>query len=242
MRIWADFHTHTRFSHGKGSVEDNARAAAARGLKEVGIADHGPRSLPWVRTEMAALDTMLQEVEKVNQLGLGVRVRASMECNIIGHDGSIDLPPQAQKKLDFVLAGLHPTAIPRTLGDTWFLWVQPNLKQAVWRRRARAANTKAVVEAVNRHDLLILTHPGAGRDIDTAELARACARRGTAMEINAHHNNMTVDYCLVAAREGARFALSSDAHRPEAVGAVDGAIAIAQAAGLTPDQIINCCE
>ena len=41
MNLNADYHTHTVFSHGKGDVIDNARAAAEKGLKELGIADHG---------------------------------------------------------------------------------------------------------------------------------------------------------------------------------------------------------
>jgi len=41
MAFFGDYHTHTKFSHGKGSVEDNVRAAVAKGLKEVAITDHG---------------------------------------------------------------------------------------------------------------------------------------------------------------------------------------------------------
>jgi len=39
--LW-DLHTHTTYSHGTGSIEDNVRAAREAGLAAIGISDHGP--------------------------------------------------------------------------------------------------------------------------------------------------------------------------------------------------------
>ena len=41
MEILGDYHTHTVFSHGHGSIEDNVKAAIKMGLKEIAITDHG---------------------------------------------------------------------------------------------------------------------------------------------------------------------------------------------------------
>ena len=41
MKITADYHTHTRYSHGSGTVADNAAAADRLGLKELAVTDHG---------------------------------------------------------------------------------------------------------------------------------------------------------------------------------------------------------
>ena len=46
-RMVYDHHTHTIYSHGKGSIEDNVRVAAARGLKSVAVTDHGPGHLTY---------------------------------------------------------------------------------------------------------------------------------------------------------------------------------------------------
>ena len=37
-----DLHTHTIYSHGKGDIEDNWKAAKEAGLEVLGISDHGP--------------------------------------------------------------------------------------------------------------------------------------------------------------------------------------------------------
>ncbi|MDO4518469.1 MAG: PHP domain-containing protein, partial [Bacillota bacterium] len=40
-----DLHTHTIYSHGSGSIEDNVRVAIDKGLEYVAISDHGPGHL-----------------------------------------------------------------------------------------------------------------------------------------------------------------------------------------------------
>lgn len=42
MRILSDYHTHTIYSHGKGTIEENVEAARKIGLKILAISDHGP--------------------------------------------------------------------------------------------------------------------------------------------------------------------------------------------------------
>ncbi|HWI52890.1 MAG TPA: hypothetical protein VNT01_12200, partial [Symbiobacteriaceae bacterium] len=151
------------------------------------------------------------------------------------------VPLEIRAQLDIVLAGLHPGILPRSgrdwvtlTGGNWYAKVNPG-----YRSRARIANTRAVVEAVLRNDIDVVTHPGYHLDIDTVELARVCAMRNTAMEINARHHEMTVEFCRLAAREGVKFVINSDAHKPADVGNVARGLAVARAAGLGPEQILN---
>ena len=42
-----DYHTHTTYSHGKGSIEDNVKAAVDAGLSALAFTDHGPGHLSY---------------------------------------------------------------------------------------------------------------------------------------------------------------------------------------------------
>ena len=41
MKITLDLHTHTTYSHGKGSILDNAISAKQKGVEGIAITDHG---------------------------------------------------------------------------------------------------------------------------------------------------------------------------------------------------------
>lgn len=243
FEVFADYHTHTRYSHGSGTVLDNVRAARARGLSEVAITDHGPGSLPWigVRGGPEKLRRIAAETRHYTRVFEDIRVLVGVECNVMSLDGDLDVPRSVLKDLDLTLCGLHPTVIPPSLHEALHLFGLNTAGRYIHRlaRRSRVANTKALTEAVRRYDVDIVTHPGLNLSIDTRELAGVCAERGTALELNASHHYLNAEYARVAAREGCRFAIDSDAHRPEDVGRLGPAIAVADEVGLTADQIIN---
>ena len=62
-RMIYDHHTHTIYSHGKGTILDNVRVAAAKGIRSIAITDHGPghltygikmEQIPQMRADIAA--------------------------------------------------------------------------------------------------------------------------------------------------------------------------------------------
>ncbi len=242
MRIFADYHTHTVLSHGAGTVADNAWAAKRKGLLAVGIADHGPAN--WFHVgvrDLSAFEELRRQVERCRREIDGLRILAGAEANIISYDGSLDVPPSVQKTLDQVLVGFHTQIMPATwreglrfLGGS----ILARLDHSS-RRRARVANTKAIVAAMAKNRIDIITHPGLKVAIDTRELASASARFGVALEINARHGVSSVAFIREAARAGAVFALGSDAHHPNDVGRLMPAIQLAKRAGLSAAQIIN---
>lgn len=240
VKIFADYHTHTLYSHGKGTIEENVQQAREKGLKRIAITDHGPGHLFYGITEKR-LHAAREEIERLKGKYNDIDILLGVEANIVGIDGKIDIEERLIPGLDILLIGFHFGALPSSLKDGYHIHFK-NFAGKFFKGvklDAREINTRAVINAIERYPVDIVTHPGAKADIDTASLARAAARKGVALEINASHRYMTVDYVAVAKEQGVKFVLSSDAHRPEKVGEVGSAVDIALAAGLTEKDVIN---
>ncbi len=240
MKIFADYHTHTLYSHGKGTIQQNVEAAQRKGLKEIAITDHGPGHILYGVKKKDILK-MKKEIERIRPLFPQIRIRFGLEANIIGESGQLDVDGEMIRQLDILLAGYHFGALSSNLGSTLKIHGGNILARyfPTVDRKIRVLNTDAVVAAIYQYPIDILTHPGAKANIDTKEVAKAAAQRGTAMEINSSHDNLTIEYIRIAAKEGVKFAISSDAHRPEEVGNVALALQKAMEAGLDASQVIN---
>ncbi|HHY95547.1 MAG TPA: PHP domain-containing protein [Firmicutes bacterium] len=239
----ADYHTHTRYSHGTGTVEQNVEAASRCGLTEVAISDHGP-GLMFVGVEGEyILRVMRREIDRVQARYPHIRVLLGVEANVITPRGDLDLSPSHLSLIDILLVGLHPQlrfALWRAAGPLVWNHIRARVaKTERARRRAREVNTTALINAVSRYTVKAVTHAGLKMDVDMARLAPVCAQRGTAIEINSMHGYPSVPALQEAARAGAQFLISSDAHRPADVGALEPGLVLAQAAGLTPARVLN---
>lgn len=242
MEIFADYHTHTIYSHGKGTVLDNVAAASKRGLAEIAISDHGPSHMAGIGIKnIQTLDQIRQDCQQAMKVYPNVQVKLGVESNVTSILGDIDIPQEYQEKLDVLQVGLHLMVNPESWLDGINRTAFHYLKYlgSSFRRKSRMLNTEAIVNAVFKHKIDIITHPGHRFDIDTKALAHACAQRGTAFEINTSHENMTLDLIEIAANEGVKFVIGSDAHHPSRVGDFAKGLALAKAAGLTVEQILN---
>lgn len=242
MKAFADYHTHTVHSHGRGTVRQNVEAAWRAGLREVGLSDHGPAIRWGLGTEsIEALVAIRREVEECTETYGCVKALLSCEANIIDEEGHLDVPLPVQHELDMVLAGFHRMIRPRSTWQGLRFAASEILGpfSPALARRQRVRNTKTVIEALYLNDIDILTHPGLHIDIDTIELAQASIKTETCLEINCHHAHEMGDFVKTAARAGAYFAVDSDAHSPGDVGRLQEGLNVAELAGLGPGQLLN---
>lgn len=240
MHIFGDYHTHTVYSHGKGTIRENIEAAISKGLREIAITDHGPGH-PAYGVSSQNLIKMRKEIDSLQKEYRDIKIMMGVEANLISCEGDIDVSPEDMKLLDKLLVGFHNGALPKNIGEAFKFYGGNYIAKVVppMRPAMRNINTQAMINAINRYKIDIITHPGAKIDIDPAPLAKAAGLRGTALEINASHGFLTLEYVKIAMKENVMFAIDSDAHIPGNVGNVKKGIDVAEAAGLSSNRIIN---
>lgn len=234
MKIIADYHTHTVYSHGKGSIEDNVKVAIEKNIEKIGISDHGYKHIAYgVKYDNIA--KMREEIDRLNEKYTEIEILLGMECNILDDKGNIDVDYKISKMLDYTMAGYHfgsmPTSIKSALNHTFnYLRIKGHCKDY---------NTRAVINAIENNDLFIVTHPGDKGDVYIDEVAKAAAKHNTSLEINSHHGNLSVEQINKVKNIGVEFVIGSDAHTPNNVGNFEKALEIAKEANLDFSLIKN---
>lgn len=238
MKIVADFHSHTRYSHGTGTVEDNAVAAMSLGLRALAITDHGERH-PLIGVAPSRFGEMRRDVTAVAK-EYRFNILLGIEANIVGINGEIDLSEEDASALDIVLAGFHLTALPYTFRDFRSLTVN-GLTRCLFRNTAkqRAANTDAFVKAVTRNGIDVLTHPGFRLDVELGPIGEACAATGTFVELSSRHQTPDVKGIETLAATGAKLIVNSDAHKPSRIGKCEYALDAVERIGLDDSVVVN---
>lgn len=235
-RMIYDYHTHTVYSHGKGSIEDNVRIAASKGLKAIAITDHGPGHLTY-GIKMSEISKMREDIARAKTLYPEVKVLLGVEANTLRVPPYIDVTEEDKEKFDILLAGYHfgimkAGMVPNYISNHTGLFRGSKSSLMV-------QNTDMILKALYENKIDVITHPGDKGPFDIYDIARACEDTGTMVEINAKHKHLTVDEIKIAAKFDIRFIIGSDAHVPEKVGDFKEPLMRALEAGLEPERIVN---
>ncbi|MFF3618816.1 DNA polymerase/3'-5' exonuclease PolX [Streptomyces sp. NPDC002467] len=218
-----DLHTHTDLTDGLAPLEEMVEAAAARGYAYYAVTDHAPNLYMQRMTDEKIL-AQRERVRALDRSHRGMRLLHGTELNI-GPEGELDWPDGFLAGFDLCVASVHSHF-----------------------GLDRRAQTRRLVRACENPYVQVIGHPTtrrigrrAGIDADFDEVFRACARTGTALEINAHPERL--DLCdedvLRAKRFGVRFAVDSDAHSPTHLPYVRYGVGVAQRGWLTRDDVVN---
>jgi len=215
-----DLHTHTDLTDGVASLETMADAARRRGYEYYAVTDHAPDLIMQRMTD----EKMLAQRVQVRALDAGLVLLHGTELNI-GPDGSVDWDADFLAGFDICVASVHSHF-----------------------EQSRAEMTRRFVAACENPHVNVIGHPTTRRmgkrppvEVDFGELFRACARTGTALEINASPQRLDLpsDHIRAARDAGVRFAIDSDAHSVSDLGNMPYGAGTAQRGWLTPDDVIN---
>jgi DNA polymerase (family 10) len=218
--IRGDLHTHTNLTDGVASLEEMIRQAEPKGYAYYAVTDHAPNLIMQRMTD----EKMLAQRARLATLTSSMVLLHGTELNI-APDGSVDWDEDFLSGFDMCVASVHSHF-----------------------DQDRREMTKRFIVACENPYVNIIGHPltrKIGRrppvDVDLGELFKACARTGTALEVNASPARLDLpgDYIRQARDAGVKFAIDTDAHSFGDLENMKYGVGTAQRGWLTPDDVIN---
>ena len=220
MILTGDYHTHTPYSHGKNTVDENVETAKALGLKEIGIADHGFSHIAFGlrRRKVAAYREECRAAEEK----YGIKVLVGIEANILSLDGKADLSARDFDDFDLYLCGKHVFVQYCGCGGI-FRYGCRNFFADKFSKTASAGllkdNTNAYINVIKNNPIDAVTHLNYCCPSNALEVAKCAADYGTYIELNSKKTHLTdEELAEIVAKTSARFIIGSDAHAKCRVG------------------------
>jgi putative hydrolase len=236
--LYGDYHTHTTYSHGIGSVMDSAKVAKQKGLKDLAITDHGFNHMFYAikRSELENLKKDIKEAEAET----GVKIYLGVEANIISFDGDIDMIPSDYNHVEWLVVGFHNMV--KTKIGAFFSFILGNIFanffHLVSKKRIKR-NTESYIKAVKKNKIDVISHLNYICKVNCYEVAKACAETNTLIELNGkriHFSKQEVEDML---KTDVMFILDSDAHSPEKIGEGGCGIEMINNYNIPKERIIN---
>jgi putative hydrolase len=199
--LQGDCHSHSDWSDGGSPIREMAEAAKDVGHAYWALTDHSPRLTVAHGLDAARLRQQLEVVAELNEELAPFRILTGIEVDIL-EDGSLDQEDEMLAQLDVVVASVHSKL-----------------------RMDGAEMTDRMVRAIESPHTDILGHctgrivVGRGRpqsSFDADVVFDACARTGTAVEINSRPERLDPpeDLLALALSHGCVMTVDTDAHAP----------------------------
>ena len=236
--IYGDYHTHTIYSHGKGTIEQNVLEGIKHGLKAIAITDHG-FGQPFAGLTPKSFEKMKLEIKELREKYPQIKILTGVEANIIRKDGAIDLTDEQEKDMDIILAGYHLSATQRRLGPLMSLAVPAVLSQmGICTKAQKARNTKVYLNCIKSRKIDVITHPGYLMPINYEEVGKCCADLGTYLEISSRHVIPDEEGLEQLLKTDVKFIINSDAHELYQIAHVNYALRLIEQYQIQ-DRVVN---
>jgi putative hydrolase len=222
-----DCHTHSDWSDGGSPPDEMAMAASALGHEWIALTDHSPRLTVANGLSVSRLERQLELIAELNSELAPFRILTGIEVDIL-EDGTLDQREDLLARLDMVVASVHSKL---------------RMPAESMTRRMLAAVANPHVDVLGHCTGRMVT----GRrdrpesEFDAEAVFTSCRDHGVAVEINCRPERQDPPDRLLrlAADIGCRFAIDTDAHAPGQLDWLDSGCVRAEAAGITPDRVVN---
>ena len=214
MLLTGDYHTHTVYSHGKGTVLENEI-----GLQEIAITDHGFEQLAF-GLRHREIPQLIKDCREASEKA-GIPVYVGTEANLCDEEGRTDLTEKDYKDFDIYLMGIHRFVKFSSFHDFWYMLMLNSTHTTLHIKPSKSLiryNTKAYINAIKNNPIDAITHLNYQSFCDVAEVAKAARDYGTYIELNSKKVHLTDEEVAAVRDTGVHFIIDSDAHSVDRVG------------------------
>lgn len=237
MILKGDYHTHTIFSHGTGTIEDNVKVAVKKGLKQIAITDHGfNHKLYGVRR--IDIPLMRKQIEQLKK-DYPIEILLGIESNLIGENGTIDILKEEEKLFDLIIMGYHKIVTAQSINDRFGFFARNDFRKIFSSKWVIQKNTDAYLRAIDMYNIDILAHLNYGMPVDAPQIAKLANQKGTLIELNGKRTLFSQDDIDKMVDMKTKFIMDSDAHAPENVGEVNHPMNFAIMHQIPKELIVN---
>lgn len=236
MKLVGDYHTHTTYTHGKSTVEQNVVSAINKGLGQIAITEHAYMHNTNGITR-AGYKRMKAEIEALRKKYPQIEILCGLECNLTGYDGVIDISNNEINDYDIIVLGYHYTYKPYSIKN-FFNFFLPSILKINSKKRIER-NTQAYITAMEKNDIDILAHLNYGIKVDPVKIARVAKEKEIYIELNGKRIYFSDDEMRAMVETGVKFIIDSDAHHEKNVGKNNQAFALIERLNIPQNQIVN---
>jgi DNA polymerase (family 10) len=222
--IRGDLHAHTKWSDGSHELDILVKSAKGRGYRYLAITDHSKGLGVALGLDEKRVREQIAQIEAANRKLSDFRILKGIEVDIRS-DGSLDLPDEVLSDLDIVVASIHSGF-----------------------RQGREQITNRLISAVQNPYVSVIAHP-TGRligerdpyEADMEAVFREAARRGIAMEINAHPVRLDLNdqHARMAKQYGIPLVISTDTHIAANLDYMEYGVGVARRGWLEKENVLN---
>lgn len=212
--LTADFHTHTLYSDGVGTITQNVEKAVELGLKTIGITDHGFFHVSHgIKHKYVA--KMRAEIEELRQKYPDIEILLGVEANLINMAGDLDMKEEDFALFDYCIFGIHKLACScKKPSSIWFTICNLLVKNS---KRRRQKITDSYIKAINKYPVKVIVHPNYCQSVDVSRLALAAKEKGVLIELNGKRTTFSKEDVEGLISSGVGLIIGSDAHSPDRI-------------------------
>jgi DNA polymerase (family 10) len=225
--VRGDLQSHSTYTDGKTTLEQNQALAAQLGYEYFAATDHAYALRMVGGLSVSDLERQWAEIDELNARGAeqGLpRILKGIELNV-GPNGELDYDDDVLARFEIVLASMHSG------------WDEDE-----------ATATRRIIAAISHPLVDVIAHPTGRvigrRDpirIDVDAMLEAAGETGTIMEINSYPDrlDLSAEHIRLARSYGVRFSLGTDAHSAEQMRFMPYGVAQARRGLVTASELLN---